>query len=68
MGRCVVVAPDGTGEGRGVFVWWVVNDRHISFRMLSSKFCYEGKVACSVDIGFDLWDELLDIYIYIVLH
>ena len=38
----------------------MINDHHTTFRMLSTEYCDEGKVAYLVDFGLDLGDELLD--------
>ena len=50
----VIVAPGGADEGRGRFVWRMVNDSNTAFGMFVPKFGDEREIACTVDVGLDL--------------
>ena len=50
----MIVAPGGADEGRGRFVWRMVNDSDTAFGMFVPKFGDEREIACTVDVGLDL--------------
>ena len=54
----VIVAPGGADQGRGRFVWRVVNDSDTAFGMFAPKFGDEREIASTIDVELDLGNDV----------